>query len=73
MNEYHCIIVGGPQHGMELLKTWSCNDFARLSVIAVDGEPCKIAARQHDVERGLCCVLLHPLATGQQILTALAH
>ena len=72
MEQIKCIIVGGPQHGLVLRRPWDRRRPARLCVIAADGEPCIAAARRHDASTGTRYLLLHPRATGEQILTMLA-
>lgn len=67
------VIVGGPQHG-EIIKR------ARLkpapagppSVVAQDGKRCVAAALRRRPRGRACLLLLHPDATGAQILTMLA-
>jgi len=72
MEQINCIIVGGPQHGLVLRRPWDRRRPIQLSVIAADGEPCVAAVRRHDESMGTRYLLLHPRATGEQILTMLA-
>jgi len=72
MEQIKCIIVGGPQHGLVLRRPWDRRRPTRLCVIAADGEPCVAAVRRHDESMGTRYLLLHPRATGEQILTMLA-
>jgi hypothetical protein len=72
MEQIKCIIVGGPQHGLVLCRPWDQHRPAPLCVIAADGEPCVAAVRRHDRNRRPRYLLLHPRATGEQILTMLA-
>lgn len=72
MEQINCIIVGGPQHGLVLRRPWDRRRPTQLSVIAADGEPCVAAVRRHDESMGTRYLLLHPRATGEQILTMLA-
>lgn len=72
MEQIKCIIVGGPQHGLVLRRPWNQHRPAPLCITAVDGEPCTAAARRRDEGMGTRYLLLHPRATGEQILTMLA-
>lgn len=72
MEQIECIIVGGPQHGLVLRQLWDQRRAAPLCVTATDGAPCVAAARRHDRNRRPHYLLLHPRATGEQILTMLA-
>lgn len=72
MEQIKCIIVGGPQHGLVLRRPWDRHRPAQLCVTAVDGESCVAALRRHDRGMGTRYLLLHPRATGEQILTMLA-
>jgi hypothetical protein len=72
MEQIKCIIVGGPQHGLVLRRPWDRHRPAQLRVTAVDGESCVAALRRHDRGMGTRYLLLHPRATGEQILTMLA-
>ncbi|RCS29605.1 hypothetical protein DEO45_10600 [Rhodanobacter denitrificans] len=72
MEQIKCIIVGGPQHGLVLCHPWDRRRPAPLCVTADDGEPCVVAARRHDRSMRPHYLLLHPRATGEQILTMLA-
>jgi hypothetical protein len=72
MEQIKCIIVGGPQHGLVLRRPWDRRRPAPLYVTADDGEPCVAAVRRHDKSMGTRYLLLHPRATGEQILTMLA-
>ena len=72
MEQIKCIIVGGPQHGLVLRRLWDQRRPAPLCITAVDGDPCTAAARRHDEGMGTRYLLLHPRATGEQILTMLA-
>ncbi len=71
MEQIKCIIVGGPQHGLVLRRLWEQRRPTPLCATAVDGEPCTAAACRHD-EGMVTRYLLHPRATGEQILTMLA-
>lgn len=72
MEQINCIIVGGPQHGLVLRRPWDRRRPTPLSVTAADGERCLAAVRRHDKRMGTRYLLLHPRATGEQILTMLA-
>ncbi|KRE85693.1 hypothetical protein ASG75_08990 [Rhodanobacter sp. Soil772] len=72
MEQIKCIIVGGPQHGLVLRRLWDQRRPAQLRVIAADGESCVVALRRHDQSMRAHYLLLHPRATGEQILTMLA-
>ncbi len=72
MEHIKCIIVGGPQHGLVLRRLWDRRRPTPLSVTADDGEPCVVAARRHGRSMHPHYLLLHPRATGEQILTMLA-
>lgn len=72
MEQIKCIIVGGPQHGLVFRRPWDRRRIAQLRVTAADGESCIAAARRHDQSMHTHYLLLHPRATGEQILTMLA-
>lgn len=72
MEQIKCTIVGGPQHGLVLRRPWDQRRPAQLRVTAADGESCVVALRRHDQSMRAHYLLLHPRATGEQILTMLA-
>lgn len=72
MEEIECIIVGGPQHGLVLRHLWDKRRLPQLVVTTDDGQPCSAAVQRRDDGIGIRCLLLHPQATGEQILTMLA-
>ena len=68
-----CLIVGGPQHGAVRLQLWDPHCPAPPVVASNDGKVC-IAAKR--LPAGQCSnrfLVLHPQATGQQILAMAAR
>ncbi|GAA0706069.1 hypothetical protein FHW84_003510 [Dyella sp. SG562] len=67
-----CLIAGGPQHGLVRRQLWD-PDYPVAPVLAsADGELCTAAARR---PAGPCSnryLLLHPRATGSEILSMMA-
>jgi hypothetical protein len=67
-----CLIAGGPQHGLLRHQLWD-PQYAGLPVLASDdGEVCAAAARRPSRYGSNCFLLLHPRATGRQILDMIA-
>ena len=64
------VIVGGPQHGLV------CHDPSHqaraLAIASNDGHLCLAAACRHSRQSAARLILLHPQATGEQILAILA-
>lgn len=67
-----CIIAGGPQHGSISRRHWDGRRETPLVMIGKDGQLCIAAARKRSNANRTRFVLLHPQATGEQFLTALA-
>jgi hypothetical protein len=67
-----CIIAGGPQHGTIRRQWWDSNYSAPLALATDDGQVCLAAARRATDSLRSRFILLHPLATGQQFMAALA-
>ncbi|RUL79979.1 hypothetical protein [Dyella choica] len=68
-----CFIAGGPQHGLVRLQLWDPQYPAPPVVASNDGKVCIAAAR---LPAGQCSkrfLVLHPQATGQQILAMVAR
>jgi len=67
-----CLIAGGPQHGLMRRQLWDPQFPTPPAVASGDGEVCIAAAfRPVHVGRNLF-LLLHPRATGPQILAMMA-
>jgi len=64
------VIAGGPEHGLVRLRPWDPDDGQPLAQSCFDGEICVVAARRRG-DTGTRYVLLHPQASGAQILTLL--
>lgn len=64
-----CLIAGGPQHGLVRLQLWDPQYPAPPVVASGDGEICICAASRHTNPEGSRYLLLHPRATGAQILS----
>ena len=71
MQETKCIIVGGPAHGMTICLNWEPRETETLYVLGPDGERCLAAAHLRDERYSERYLLLHPRATGAQILSML--
>jgi len=68
---FECIIVGGPQHGLVYQRPAAAPQPTPLALITDDGALCTPAVRK---QSGVDCtrlLLLHPQATGAQIMTML--
>jgi hypothetical protein len=63
-----CLIAGGPQHGLMRRQLWDPQYPAPPVVAACDGEVCIAAACRHASPDSNRFLLLHPQATGQQII-----
>jgi hypothetical protein len=68
---YECIIVGGPQHGLVYQRPATVPQPTPLALVTDDGALCTPAARKHAGADCTRLLLLHPQATGAQILTML--
>jgi len=67
-----CLIAGGPQHGLVRRQLWD-SDYPLPPVLAcADGELCAAAARRPAGPHSNCYLLLHPRATGSEILSMMA-
>ena len=67
-----CLIAGGPQHGVVRLQLWDPQYPAPLVLASEDGEVCTAAACRQAGREGSRFLLLHPRATGKQILAMMA-
>ncbi|WP_081500702.1 hypothetical protein [Dyella japonica] len=67
-----CLIAGGPQHGLKRRQLWDPQCAGPPVLASDDGEVCTAAARRPSRYGSSCFLLLHPRATGQQIL-AMMH
>lgn len=68
-----CIVVGGPQHGLVYQRPRDAPQPTPLALVTDDGELCTPAARK---QAGAACtrvLLLHPQATGAQLMTMLVR
>jgi len=63
-----CVIAGGPQHGLVRRQLWDSQYPAPPVVAAGDGEVCIAAASRPAGPDGNYFLLLHPRATGAQIV-----
>lgn len=63
-----CLIAGGPQHGLLRRQLWDPQYPAPPVVSAGDGNVCTAAACRHTSPGRNRFLLVHPRATGQQIL-----
>jgi hypothetical protein len=67
-----CLICGGPQHGLVRRQVWDPR-YSMPPVLACgDGQLCLAGARRMDGLDGSRFLLLHPRATGAQILAMMA-
>lgn len=67
-----CLIAGGPQHGLVRRQLWDPDCPAPPVLASMDGELCTAAACR---PAGPCSnrfLLLHPQATGSEILSMMA-
>jgi hypothetical protein len=67
-----CVIAGGPQHGLIRRQLWDSSYAAPVVMATDDGAVCVAAARRPAGAMGERFLLLHPKATGPQILAMLA-
>ncbi|WP_199535680.1 hypothetical protein [Dyella psychrodurans] len=63
-----CLIAGGPQHGLLRRQLWDPQYPAPPVVASGDGTVCAAAACRHAGSDRNRFLLVHPRATGQQIL-----
>ncbi|MBE1160794.1 hypothetical protein [Dyella acidiphila] len=63
-----CLIAGGPQHGVVRRQLWDPRYTAPPVIASADGAVCIAAACRHDRHDSNRFLLLHPRATGAQIL-----
>ncbi|WNL44143.1 hypothetical protein RKE25_11955 [Dyella sp. BiH032] len=63
-----CLIAGGPQHGLMRRQLWDPDHPAPPVLAADDGELCSAAARRPAGPSNNRFLLLHPRATGAQII-----
>jgi hypothetical protein len=68
-----CLIVGGPQHGLVRLQLWDPSYQAPPVVASNDGKVCIAAKRLPSRQCSNRFLVLHPQATGQQILAMVAR
>ncbi|WP_233840333.1 hypothetical protein [Dyella sp. 2HG41-7] len=66
-----CLIAGGPQHGLVRRQLWDPQYPAPPVMASGDGEVCITAACRHAGSESNRFLLLHPRATGAQILAML--
>ena len=67
-----CLIAGGPQHGLMRRQLWDPDYPAPPVLASADGELCAAAARRPAGPRNNRYLLLHPRATGSEILSMMA-
>lgn len=67
-----CVVVGGPQHGLIIDQLLDSEHPAPLALVTDDGEQCVAAALGPAGTAGNRVILLHPWATGRQLLGVLA-
>jgi len=67
-----CLIAGGPQHGLVRRQLWDPQRPALPMLASDDGEMCAAAACRPSRSGSSCFLLLHPRATGPQILAMMA-
>lgn len=67
-----CLIAGGPQHGLVRRQLWDSQYPAPPVLASGDGAVCKAAACRPAGHGGNRFLLLHPRATGSQILAMMA-
>jgi hypothetical protein len=67
-----CLIAGGPQHGLMRRQLWDSRHPAPPVLASVDGQVCAAAACRPAGPDGNRFLLLHPRATGPQILAMMA-
>ncbi len=68
-----CLIAGGPQHGQVRRQLWDPRFPQPPAVASGDGKVCTAAARSPVNGWGNRFLLLHPQATGSQILAMMAR
>ncbi|HUB90610.1 MAG TPA: hypothetical protein VMA74_12875 [Dyella sp.] len=68
-----CLIAGGPQHGLVRRQLWDPHHPMSPAVAAGDGKVCIAAARRPAGPYSNRFLLLHPQATGQEILAMMAR
>lgn len=67
-----CLIAGGPEHGLMRRQLWDPQCATTPTLTSGDGEVCAAAACRPSCNGSNCFLLLHPGATGQQILAMMA-
>jgi hypothetical protein len=67
-----CLIAGGPQHGVVRRQLWDPRHPLTPALASGDGKVCTAAARRPAGPYSNRFLLLHPHATGQQILAMMA-
>jgi hypothetical protein len=67
-----CVIAGGPQHGLVRRQLWDPRYQAPPVLASADGQVCTAAACRPVGRSGNRFLLLHPRATGPQILAMMA-
>lgn len=63
-----CLIAGGPQHGVTRRQLWDTQYPTPPVIASADGAVCLAAACRHASADSNRFLLLHPRATGAQIL-----
>jgi hypothetical protein len=66
---FECIIVGGPQHGLIYQRPAAIPQPTPLALVTDDGQLCTPAMRKQSGADCTRLLLLHPQATGAQIMT----
>lgn len=67
-----CLIAGGPQHGVVRRQLWDSQYPTPPVIASGDGAVCVAAACRHACHDSNRFLLLHPHATGAQILAMMS-
>jgi hypothetical protein len=67
-----CVMVGGPEHGRVLIVRQDATRPQQPAIVAMDGQLCTCAIRRRTRRGGPRYLLMHPHASGQQLLDVLA-
>ncbi|HTV87139.1 MAG TPA: hypothetical protein VME63_17200 [Dyella sp.] len=68
-----CLIAGGPHHGVLRRQLWDPHYQAPPALASGDGNVCTAAACRHIGACGNRFLLVHPRATGAQILAMMSR
>lgn len=68
-----CLIAGGPQHGLMRRQLWDPQYPAPPVMASGDGKVCTTAACRHTSPDNNRFLLLHPQATGPEILAMMSR